>query len=199
MYSYQVQQRDIDILKQSIRTVYCRIELLNSDWQIAETLEGNVSNDNFSCTEDSAVRRTYNCDIVVTDSSFRVEASEKVWADKYIRVYYGIYSQSGKEILWYLLGTFSFIDMSYDYSSTSNNLSLSCSDLMAHYNGTKGGTVIFDTSSDVGVKIETTNIDGQEIKTIVSQAVYKITALVGDTQVNRTIRNALTNSLSVAL
>ena len=198
MYSYQVQQSDIELLKQSIRTVYCRIELLNSNWQVAETLEGNVSNDNFSCTEDSAVRRTYNCDIVVTDSSFKMDNSEKIWIDKYIRVYYGIYYQQEKEVRWYLLGTFSFIDMSYDYSSTTNTLSLSCSDLMAHYNGTKGGTIIFDTSSDVGVKIETTNIDGQEIKTIVSQAVYKITALVGDTQVNRTIRSALTNSLSEA-
>ena len=198
MYSYQVQQSDIDLLKQSVRTVYCRIELLNSDWQIAETLEGNVSNDNFSCTEESAVRRTYNCDIVVTDSSFKVGSSEKVWTDKYIRVYYGVYSQNNKDVRWYLLGTFSFIDMSYDYSSTSNTLSLSCSDLMAHYNGTKGGTVIFDTSSDAGVHIETTKLDGMEIKTIVSQNVYKITAFVGDTQVNRTIRNALTVTLSEA-
>ena len=49
MYSYLVEQEDLEILKQSIRPTYIKIVLLNSDFKEIETLEGNLTDDNFSC------------------------------------------------------------------------------------------------------------------------------------------------------
>jgi hypothetical protein len=148
MYSYVVQQQDIDILQQSTRVVYAKVELLNHDLQTVNVIEGQISNDNFSIDGDSAVRRTYSCDIVVDDDTFLIGKDKNIWADRYIRVYYGIEQSRYKNIIYYLLGTFSFVDMSYSYSSTSKSLSLSCSDMMVEYNGTKSGVIMYDTQAE---------------------------------------------------
>lgn len=154
MYSYVVQQRDIDILKQNTRVTYAKIELLNHSFQTVNTIEGHISNDNFSCDGDSAVRRTYTCDVVVTDDSFKVGKDKNIWADRYIRVYYGIEQSRTNEIIWYLLGTFSFVDVSYSYSTTDKSLSLTCNDMMSEFNGTKSGLVMFDTEAEATLAIE---------------------------------------------
>lgn len=148
MYSYVVQQRDIDILRQSTRVIYVKVELLNHKFQIVNVIEGQIASDSFSIDGDSAVRRTYNCDIVVSDSTFLIGKDRNIWADRYIRVYYGIEQTRYKEVIYYLLGTFSFIDMSYSYTSTSKTLSLSCSDMMVEYNGTKSGVIMYDTADE---------------------------------------------------
>ena len=106
MYSYVVQQGDIDILRQNERVTYAKVELLNYQLQIVNTIEVEIFNDNFSLDGDSAVRRTYTCDIVVSDDMFLIGKDKNVWADRYIRVYYGILHNRSKEILWYRLGTF---------------------------------------------------------------------------------------------
>lgn len=143
MYAYAVQQEDIDILKQSIRTTYARIELLNLDKQILRSIEGRVYNDNFSCSGDSAVRRTYNCDLIVTDANFIVGKDSYIWADKLVRVYYGVKHIKSQSIIYYLIGTFSLTDVSYSFSTSEKHLSITATDLMCHYNGVKGGTMIY--------------------------------------------------------
>lgn len=169
MYNYIVQQEDVDILKQSVRTVFCRIELMNSDWQVVDSLEGHLFNDSFSCDGESTTRRTYNCDVVVTDSTFNVGDDTKIWIDRYIRVYYGVEHTRSKEIRWYRIGTFTFCDMNYKTSSSESTLSLSCLDCMANYDGTKGGVMVYDTEADVTFKV----LAGQKIQEV-------ITALVED-------------------
>ena len=153
MFNYVVEQEDIDILRQVTRTVYCKVELLNSDLQTVANLEGNVYNDNFSCDGDSTTRRTYNCDIIVTDSSFNIGKDKNIWIDRFVRIHYGLYNQRTGAIRWYVLGTFTFMDMSYTYSSTEKHLSLTCSDMMAKFDGTKGGVMVYNTEADVTFKL----------------------------------------------
>ena len=148
MYSYVVQQQDIDILRQSNRVVYVKVELLNHNFQTVNIIEGQISNDNFSIDGDSAVRRTYTCDIIVNDDMFLIGKDKNIWADRYIRFYYGIEWSRYQQVIYYLLGTFSFVDMSYSYSSTSKTLSLSCSDMMVEFNGTKSGVIMYDTAAE---------------------------------------------------
>lgn len=62
--------------------------------------------------------------------------------DKYIRVYYGITPVRQTEPKWWLIGTFTYIDVNYVYSETENQLSLTCGDLMADYDGTKNGQMV---------------------------------------------------------
>lgn len=148
MYSYVVQQQDIDILRQKTRTIYIKIELLNHKMQTVNVIEGQVFSDNLSIDGESAVRRTYSCDIVVNDETFKIGKDKNIWADRYIKVYYGIKVARYEDVAYYLLGTFSFVDLSYSFSTTQKQLSISCSDMMVEFNGTKSGVIMYDTAAE---------------------------------------------------
>lgn len=137
--AYEITQSDLDLLKQSSQEVHLKVELLNKQWKILDSLEGVIINDNFSVNNDSPQRRSYSCDLAVTDSSFIIGKDKKIWLDKRIRVYYGIKSLRHNEIFYYRIGTFVYVSMDYKNSQTEHILSLVCADLMAEYDGTLNG------------------------------------------------------------
>ena len=137
--NYIPQQSDIDILNQSSRNVYAKIELLNKSFKALERLEGEVIDDSYSVNADSDIRRTYNLTLFVKDSTFLVGQNKKIWFDKYIRVYMGLYSIRLQEIVYYPVGVFLFDTAGYKYDATTKELSLSCVDRMAELTGDRNG------------------------------------------------------------
>lgn len=137
--SYIATSEDIQIIKQKTKEVYIKLELLNKNYKTIESLEGNLISDNLNVDSKSKQRRSYSASLYVTDSSFIIGEDRKVWIDKYVRVYYGIRSLRTREVKYWLLGTFTYTDANYSYSSTDNTLSITCADLMADYDGTKNG------------------------------------------------------------
>lgn len=140
--NYTPTQIELDTIKQTSKDVYVTIELLNKDLSIISSMHGSLISDNLSVNCDSKQRRSYTCQLHVTDSSLLLGEDKKIWIDKYIRVYYGIQSYRAKKTLWWLIGTFSYIDANYTWSETENSLSLSCADIMADYDGTKNGQML---------------------------------------------------------
>ena len=138
---YSPTQSDLALIKQQSKDVFVKIELLNKQFKILESIQGNLISDNLSVDSGSKQRRTYSCNLYVTDASFLIGDDKKIWIDKYIRVYYGIKSVRTDEITWWLMGTFTYINADYTYSATENNFSLSCADRMADYDGTKNGQI----------------------------------------------------------
>lgn len=139
--AYIVTQQDIDIIRQSNRELYTKVELLNHNFKVIDALEGNLISDSYSISAESNIRRTYNCELHISDSSFLVGEDKKIWIDRYIRPYIGIARQRTGEIVWYRIGTFVLNDTEYRYDATSRTLSLSCSDLMCALNGDRGGYI----------------------------------------------------------
>ena len=78
-----------------------KVELLNKNMKVIDSLSGVVIDDNFTVNNDSTQRRSYSCTILVTDSSFIIGRDKKIWIDKRIRVYYGIKSLRTQEIVYY--------------------------------------------------------------------------------------------------
>lgn len=70
MNGYIVTQKDIEVLMQSDKTLFYKLELLNEDLKVVDLIEGNLISDNISISADSDIRRTYTCELVVTDSTF---------------------------------------------------------------------------------------------------------------------------------
>lgn len=138
---YSPTQQDIKLIKQSSKKVFVKIELLNKQFKILDAIEGNLISDSLNADSESKQRRSYSCSLYVTDSSFFLGNDKKIWIDKYIRVYYGIEELRTQEIRWWLIGTYTYSDVSCTCSETENSLSLSCSDLMADYDGTKNGQI----------------------------------------------------------
>lgn len=140
--AYYPTQQDILLLRQKNKDVYTKIELLNKNYKVIDVIVGNLIDDSFKIDSSSVQRRQYSCDLHVLDSTLRIGDDKRIWLDKYIRVYYGIRSARTREIVWYLLGTFTYLDANYKCELSSNiTLSLSCADLMADYDGTKNGEI----------------------------------------------------------
>ena len=139
--SYNPTDADLRAVQQKTKDIYVKIELLNRNYKIIDSLTGNLINDDLSIDSSSKQHRTYNCTLYVSDCSFTIGEDKKIWIDKYVRVYYGIKQLRGDNVLWWLIGTFTYSDANYTYSATDNSLSLSCVDLMADYDGTKNGII----------------------------------------------------------
>lgn len=139
MSNYNVQQEDLDILRQKNLNFQIKVELLNSNFKTIELLQGDLIDDNFNIDANADVRRTYSAIFNVKDKSYIVGEESKIWLNKYIRINIGIYHVRSKSIRWYLMGTFLFDEAKYEYSPTTNKLSLSCLDMTSLLNGMING------------------------------------------------------------
>jgi len=136
-----ITQRDKNIVNQSAKELFVTVELLNRDMKVIDSIEGKLISDSFSIDANSAVRRTYSMDLLVTDSTMLIGGNGRIWMDKYIRPYVGIKELRTGEIVKYLKGTFTILDGNYSYDQLTNQLSLSCSDLMSELNGERNGAL----------------------------------------------------------
>lgn len=137
----EITTKDLNILRQGSQELYLKVELCNKNLKILDSIEGSIISDSYSQDSSAPQRRTYNCEMVILNSSFQINKSKKIWIDKRLRIYYGVRSLITKEILWYLLGTFAYVNASYSYQENSSTLSISCADLMSEYDGTLNGQV----------------------------------------------------------
>lgn len=134
-----IMQDDLDILKQGSQTIYIKVELCDSSLKTLDSLSGVILSDNFTVDNSALQRRTYNCDITITDATFEVGPDKKIWCNKRLKVFYGVKSIKRRSIIWYRLGTFAYVDMKYTYAKNERKLSLKCADFMALYDGTLNG------------------------------------------------------------
>ena len=147
--SYNILQQDIDILFQSQKQLFSRVEILDSNYKTIISLEGILLSDSYSIDAESDIRRSYSCDIFLEDNSYFINKRYELMK-KYIRPYVGIkYIRTG-EIIWYLMGTYCFTETSWVYNNVSHTLSLSCEDMMCLLNGTISGN-----TTDNKIKIVT--------------------------------------------
>ncbi len=161
--SYIPQQSDLQILKQSDRSVHSKIELLSkSTFKVLEQLDSELLDDDYSIDANSDIRITYNMKLHIKNSTFTISSNNKIWLDKYIKVYIGLYSIRLKEVVYYPVGIFAFSTGNYSYNATTKELSLSCVDRMAELTGDLNGQL-----SGISTTIsEGTNIREAIINTI---------------------------------
>lgn len=143
----EITQKDLSILRQGEQEIHLKVELLNSNFKILDSLEGYVVNDSFSQDSESLQRRSYSCDLKVINSTFIIGKDKKIWIDRRLRVLYGVKSIRENRIIWYQLGIFCYISMKYSSTGTDKTLSLTCGDLMALYDGTLNGQLLGKGSS----------------------------------------------------
>lgn len=134
-----ITQEQYNTVLQNIQNRYIKLELLNYQYQTVDELQGVAISGNITIDANSDVRRTGSIEIVVKDSSFEVGSGNKIWLDKYIRVYVGIESIRSGKIEYTNCGMFIIDAPSYAYNSSSNILSMSLLDLMCKMTGARNG------------------------------------------------------------
>lgn len=151
---YNPQQSDIELLKQSKRVVYSKIELLDKTFKTVGEIDGETIEDSYSIDAESDIRITYNLKLIIKNSSLLIGNDKKIWFDKYIRIYTGLFSLRDQKIIWYPIGVFLFESAGYFYDTTTNELSLSCADRMSELIGSRNGktgglSLIIPAGSDI--------------------------------------------------
>lgn len=136
-----ISQDDYNVLKQAYIEKWLKLEVLNFNYNVVDEISGNMMSCSISVDSDSDIRRTCSISLVVTDSSFDIQAGGRIWLDKYIRPYVGYTNIRTGEIQWYNQGVYLINAPSYQYDAATNTLLLSGVDLMAKLTGTRNGNL----------------------------------------------------------
>ena len=135
----EITQAQYNTAKQSQRNISIRINLLNFSKQIIDSIEGQVISGSLTSDANSNMRNTCDIQMVVTDSSFNVEAEGKIWMDRYIQIYIGVEDLKTHQIIWTNKGIYLLNQPTYGYSAESKELSFQGVDMMALLTDMRGG------------------------------------------------------------
>ena len=94
--TYLPTQEDLALLTNRSKDLYCRIDLLDHDYCVIDSLEGLAMSGSISIDADSDTRRTFNVDIHPSKNSAISDYSVEDWMNKMVRVYIGIKSPTSK-------------------------------------------------------------------------------------------------------
>lgn len=139
MAGFNITSTQFTSFLQNIQSRYVKIELLNYQFQTVDNIEGICSEGTITIDANSDIRRTGNIVLVITNSSFNVESGGKIWLDKYIRIWVGVYSFVTGTIEYTNCGIYIIDAPTYQYDPSTNTLSLTILDLMAKLTGIRNG------------------------------------------------------------
>lgn len=145
--AYNILQQDIDILFQSQKEIFSRVEILDENFKTLVNIEGILLSDSYSIDAESDIRRSYSCEVHLEKDSYFIN-QRYVLMKRFVRPYVGIKHIRTGQTIWYLMGTFCFVDTNWQYDSLTHTLSLSCQDMMCLLNGTINGNM-----SEMKIKI----------------------------------------------
>lgn len=134
-----ITQEQFRTSSQSIQSRYVRIEILNYNFSIVDEISGVAIGGTLSYDANSDIRRTGNIEIAITNSSFEVGSGNRIWLDKYVRIWCGTYGLLSGEIEWTNCGIYLIDAPSYSYDPSTNILNMSLLDLMAKLTGVRNG------------------------------------------------------------
>lgn len=130
-----------DVVKQQVRKLYSKLEILDSDLVVIRELTGILKSGDYSIFAKVGERRTCNIEIQINKDTVPSPTSP-IWINKRFRVYIGIFSFVLNEIVWFPIGTFAITDPSQDIAITAENtFSIKGIDFTAYLDGTLGGNL----------------------------------------------------------
>ena len=136
----QITNRDKKLITQRIIELRFKMEVYDENNYVLDTLEGGIVGGSLSINADSDVRRTFNVDIIPNRQfDIRIKEDNFIWINRKVKLYIGINDKLRNEYIWYPQGVYVFTNTSITYDAAANQVSVSCSDMVAKLNGTKNG------------------------------------------------------------
>ena len=155
----ELTQKQIDVLGQNLRRKHIKIELLDFDLRVVDSIEGTVTNGSITANATNDVRRSGNLTIAIPINlnghtlfdkldGFVIHSGGKIWLDKYLKIYVGITDSSSRDenIVWYKLGVFLINNPTRNFSANEFTISFQCVDLMAKLTGKRQGQLTGQTT-----------------------------------------------------
>ena len=136
----QITNRDKKLITQKILELRFKMEVYDENNHVLDTLEGGIVGGSLSINAESDVRRTFNVDIIPNRQfDIRIKENNLIWINRKVKLYIGINDKLRNEYIWYPQGVYVFTSTSITYDTTTNKVSVSCSDMVAKLDGTKNG------------------------------------------------------------
>lgn len=139
MSTYYMTSLDRELLSQPEKIISVRMDLLNSDGSLIESLDASLINMSLSIDADSEIRRTGTINIIPEFDGYEIVSKSKLWIDRMVRVYLKYYSNVLDAEAEYCMGTFLIDTKTFTLDETNDSLSVTLVDLMAKLDGTYGG------------------------------------------------------------
>lgn len=133
---------DIHLIRQPSVKCTLRINVLNDDGTVRDSLDGVIAGGSVNVDANSDIRRTCSFTIIPTrKQDIKVNEMSYIWLNKNIKVEVGITNLRTKEIKWYSQGYYVYTDTSGSYDASTNLLQVNCADSMALLDGSRNGTL----------------------------------------------------------
>lgn len=158
----QITQSQYDTAKQTIRNLHIKLNILNFNFNVLDSIEGNCLDGSIQVDANSDIRRTCNLSFVVTDNSLKVQSGGQIWLDKFIQIYVGVDDIKTGEIAWNNMGIYLINQPTYQYDAETHTMSFEGLDLMAKMTGARNGYIGELAGEDITL-IKT----GQNVKQVI--------------------------------
>lgn len=134
-------QKQHNVLRQSLRRLNIKIDLLNEQDTIVSSFEGIATDGSVSISGSSSHRRSGNLTMVLDEKYNLIpNPSSKVWFNKRCSIQVGIDNYLDERI-WFKIGRFAIDDVNLNFNSESKTIDLQLKDYMAFLDGTLGGEI----------------------------------------------------------
>lgn len=127
-------------LQKPIRNLDIKIELLNQNDMVIDTLEGYALSGNINLQADSTYRRSGSLKMVIHNNNLIPKSDSKIWFNRKIRIHIGLRDWND-EIIWFNQGIFVIQDAQLDKSQSEKTIDLQITDLMGLLDGTLNGNI----------------------------------------------------------
>lgn len=134
-----ITQDQYNVVKQRYRKILIKVDLLNFDFQVVGSVEGNLTTGGVTINANSDIRRSCNVTIVIKNHTLKIDAGGQIWLDKYIKIYYGIVNNSTNETIWTNMGIYMINNPNHIYDAVNNTITFEGLDLMAKLTGIRNG------------------------------------------------------------
>lgn len=142
-----------------IRILHVKVELLNSNYAVINSLTGISMDGSINTVINTNNRRTGSLNMIVTDNTLYPQQGSNVWFGNMLRLWVGI-DYLGNTV-WMNQGIYLVKDVDFKYTNSGNTASFNLLDLMANLDGTLSGqltnqTQILAQSTSINTAIQTT-------------------------------------------
>ena len=169
-------QEQYNVLIQKVRELNIKIQILNSNDNIVDEIQGIAIDGSIDITADSAVRRTCSLKMALK-TKLIPSPSSPIWLNKRFRVWIGIRGLITGEIVWFNYGIYVISDPSIDIQISSKTISIKgydkCCLLNDDISGQLMNKVIIEAGTPISDAIKATAItQGLETRVLIDTSPY---------------------------
>lgn len=137
-----ITSEDIHLVRQPSVECFVRINVLNDDGTVLDSLDGLIAGGSSNIDANSDIRRTASFTIIPTrKQEIKVNEASYIWLNRTIKIEVGLKNLRTNQIKWYSQGYYIYTDTSGNYDASTNTLQVNCADFMALLDGSRNGTL----------------------------------------------------------